>query len=553
MSSSHEESLAASVRTSLLNLPGIRTVVDLRFSRMGYIRRFRQLNEHNYRTLLAQPITEFSGSLGDLGTLLPLLIALTLTKSIALSSTLVFTGLANILTGLAFGIPLPVQPMKAVAAVAIANNFTRAETTAAGLFVAGAVGTFGVTGLLRWFTKVIPIPVVKGIQVGAGLSLVISAGTGLLSKLHWTSPSWADNYIWTIAAFLFLLITSRAPRIPYALIVFILGLFLAGLQIHRDSQGTATKFFNIWHPDLLAPTPKEFLKGTLQAGLGQLPLTTLNSVIAVVHLSADLLPHIPSPSVTEIVLSVAVMNLVSVWFGSMPVCHGSGGLAAQFRFGARSGASVIILGTIKLLLGLFVGDGLLALFSRFPKSILGIMVIAAGVELAKVGESLNVGARDLWEDADEADDESTTADHESEDEEENTGFGPLSGAYQLFAKKKAREPTEQERKDRWAVMLVTVAGMLAFKNDAIGFIAGMMWHWGIVEVPKRWGGESKADAGKSKADNNQSGATGGSLFFGPSSSSSAQGQWTFRSSTSHREQRSDGERTALLHHNHEGN
>jgi len=145
------------------------------------------------------------------------------------------------------------------------------------------------------------------------------------------------------------------------------------------------------------------------------------------------------------------MNLIGCWFGAMPVCHGSGGLAAQFRFGARSGASIIFLGLIKLFLGLFVGNGMVGLLKVFPKSLLGVMVIATGLELAKVGESLNTaGARDLWQVAD--------------DDSESTGD------------KKFREVTEEERNKRWAVMLVTVGGILAFRNDAAGFIAGMLCH-----------------------------------------------------------------------------
>ena len=44
---------------------------------------------------------------------------------------------------------------------------------------------------------------------------------------------------------------------------------------------------------------------------------------------------------------------------------------------------------------------------------------------------------------------------------------------------KVREDIEQDKKDRWVVMLITVAGCLAFKNDAIGFLAGLIWHWGL--------------------------------------------------------------------------
>ena len=147
----------------------------------------RAISKHNFDTLRHAPLTELSGSLGDLGTLLPLMIALATQGSIDLPSTLVFSGLANILTGALFGIPLPVQPMKAIAAVAISQGFSKGETAAAGLTVAIAVLVLSVTGLLRWLNRVVPVPVVKGIQVGAGLSLAISAGTSLIKPLEWLS------------------------------------------------------------------------------------------------------------------------------------------------------------------------------------------------------------------------------------------------------------------------------------------------------------------------------------------------------------------------------
>ncbi|THW29911.1 hypothetical protein D6D25_05941, partial [Aureobasidium pullulans] len=406
--------------------------------------RLANVNKHNLRTLRTQPLNELSGALGDLGTLLPLLIALTLTKSISLPATLVFSGIANIATGAAFGIPLPVQPMKAIAAVAISQSYTKTENISAGLFVGGVVTFLSLTGLLKWFGRVVPIPVVRGIQMGAGLALVISAGTSLLKPLGWISPSWSDNWLWAMAAFAFLLVSSLVARIPYALLVFLLGLMLGGIQLAKSHTHTETSGFHTWHPKIYIPSPSDFRKGALEAGLPQLPLTTLNSILAVTSLSASLFPTFPpTPSNTEIGLSVGIANLIGCWFGAMPVCHGSGGLAGQYRFGARSGASIIILGLVKLLLGLTAGETIIPLLQRFPKSLLGVMVLAAGVELAKVGQSLD-DIKDLWE--------------ETEQENED-------------AADKRRKLNEQERRNRWAVMLVTVAGCLAFKNDAVGFIA----------------------------------------------------------------------------------
>ncbi|KAH0404352.1 hypothetical protein KCU89_g1217, partial [Aureobasidium melanogenum] len=428
----------------------------------------RSVNKHNLRTLQTQPLNELSGALGDLGTLLPLLIALTLTKSISLSATLVFSGLANIATGVAFGIPLPVQPMKAIAAIAISQSYTKTENISAGLFVGGVVTLLSLTGLLKWFGRVVPIPVVRGIQMGAGSALVISAGTSLLKPLGWVSPSWSDNWLWAMAAFAFLLVSSLVPRVPYALLVFVLGLVFAGIQL-RNSHSSTHSGFQTWHPKTYIPSSKDFYKGAFEAGLPQLPLTTLNSILAVTSLSASLFPsYPPTPSNTQIGLSVGIANLIGCWFGAMPVCHGSGGLAAQYRFGARSGASIIFLGLVKLILGLTAGESIIPLLQRFPKSLLGIMVLAAGVELAKVGQSLD-DVQDAWEET------------EQENEDVNAD--------------KRRELNEQEKKNRWAVMLVTVAGCLAFKNDAVGFVAGMVWHWGLqvseLVKQRQWRGQRR--------------------------------------------------------------
>jgi xanthine/uracil/vitamin C permease (AzgA family) len=139
---------------------------------MSLKQHLRQITSYNLSTFRASPLSELSGSIGDLGTLLPLMLALTLNNSISLSSTLVFSGLTNILTGAFYGIPLPVQPMKAIAAVAISQKFTKDETAAAGLTMGIVVLVLSATGLLRWLGRVVPVPVVKGIQVGAGLSLV---------------------------------------------------------------------------------------------------------------------------------------------------------------------------------------------------------------------------------------------------------------------------------------------------------------------------------------------------------------------------------------------
>ncbi|KAK7972970.1 hypothetical protein PG996_007192 [Apiospora saccharicola] len=427
---------------------------------MTFLSRIRRFNRNNATTLRRSPLSEISGALGDLGTLLPLMIALAINGSISLSTTLVFSGMFNLITGVVFGIPLPVQPMKAIAAAAIASHTSLRETMAAGSITSIIVLVLSLTGLLQWFTRVIPVPVIKGIQFGAGLSLIISAGTSLLQPLPWFIPQPLDNRIWAIAAFILLIATLRMPRFPYALLVFFAGVIMAFVIIltdhlgfeHHDHHPHASRhhhlpWFGIWRPYFVMP---DWTENAVGMGIAQLPLTTLNSVIAASALAADLLPELPAPSVTALGTSVAVMNLFGCWFGAMPVCHGAGGLAAQYRFGARSGASIIMLGLLKIVLGLVFGETLFDLLGAFPHSLLGIMVVAAGLELAKVGQSLNHGASDLWD----------TSVQESQN--------PL---------RRLRDISDEERSERWVVMLMTTAGILAFKNDAVGFLAGMFCHW----------------------------------------------------------------------------
>lgn len=410
---------------------------------MAFISNIKRFHRNNVATVRNSPLAEISGALGDLGTLLPLMITLAVNGSISLSTTLVFSGFFNLVTGVVFGIPLPVQPMKAIAAAAIASHASERETVAAGSVVAIIVLLLSITGLLHWVTRIIPIPVVKGIQFGAGLSLVISAGTSLLQPfIH----NWAfalDNLAWSLAAFLLLILTQRASRFPYALIIFVTGLVLAIIFVATSSYHLP--HFHVWHPWFALPW---WSADAIGMGIAQLPLTTLNSIIAASALATDLLPNLPAPSVTALGISVAGMNLLGCWFGAMPVCHGAGGLAAQYRFGARSGASIILLGLFKMILGIVFGETLLDLLKGFPKSLLGIMVIAAGLELAKVGQSLNHGASDLWE--------------SSVDQDQQ---------------KRHKNISDQERSERWTVMLMTTAGILAFKNDAVGFVAGMLCHW----------------------------------------------------------------------------
>ena len=136
-----------------------------------------------------------------------------------------------------------------------------------------------------------------------------------------------------------------------------------------------------------------------------------------------------------------------------------------------------------MIMGFFFGESLVGLLRAYPKALLGVMVLAAGLELAKVGESLNYGSRDLWEAS------------ESRGGSENRDVGVQEGT------KRQRQLSNEERKERWTVMFTTIGLLLAFRNDGVGFVAGMLCHW-AYQSSKVWtaweGWGSKNDGRKDR-------------------------------------------------------
>lgn len=316
---------------------------------------------------------EASGALGDLGTFVPLVAALVAVGGLDLGSVLLFAGLCNVATGLLFRQPIPVQPMKAIAAVAIAEALTPGAIAAAGLLTGGLVLALGLSGAVEAVERRIPTPIVRGIQLGVGLKL-FAKGIAMAAPV-------AGSYEAPLVAGLgaaFVVLTGRWQRFPSALVLFSVGLVLMLVRqpdlLSRVSLGWAG-------PALVLPTAAEWQDGFLRGAAPQLPLTLLNSVIAVCALSGDLFPG-RAIGTRPMAVSVGLMNVVGCWFGAMPMCHGSGGLAGQHRFGARTGGSVVMLGLAKVLLAVTLGASAVALLTAYPLGVLGVLLCFAGVELA---------------------------------------------------------------------------------------------------------------------------------------------------------------------------
>ncbi|KAH1048001.1 hypothetical protein J1N35_038785 [Gossypium stocksii] len=364
--------------------------------------------------------SELSGAVGDLGTFIPIVLTLTLVSHLDLSTTLIFTALYNITTGLLFHIPMPVQPMKSIAAVAVSEtpHLTTSQIATAGASTAAVLFLLGATGLMSTLYRLLPLPVVRGIQLSQGLSFAFSAikyiryNQDFVASKATTPRAWLglDGLVVALSSLLFLVIFTGSgdhydrneidddqPRrrnskrlrilgsIPAALIVFLLGLVLCFI---RDPSIFGDIKFGPSKIGFLSITWNDWKVGFLKGAVPQIPLSVLNSVIAVCKLSGDLFPD-RELSAAKVSVSVGVMNLVGCWFGAMPVCHGAGGLAGQYRFGARSGWSVVYLGIGKLVIGLVFGNSFVRILNQFPIGILGVLLLFAGIELAMASRDMN--------------------------------------------------------------------------------------------------------------------------------------------------------------------
>ncbi|XP_074319165.1 molybdate transporter 1-like [Silene latifolia] len=379
---------------------------------------------------------ELNGAMGDLGTFIPIILALTLSRNLDLGTTLIFTGIYNIITGAIYGVPMPVQPMKSIAAVAISNpDFGVPEIMAAGICTGGILFVLGVTQLMQLVYWLIPLSVVRGIQLSQGLSFAMSAVKYIRSKQDFVKSKSLGNRPWlgldglllaiVCACFIILvngggkerenndhenndelinnsdeircnsagMIASKKKgfrrvlfALPSAFIIFILGVVLAIVRGPKE-VGKGFKFgpSSIQMVKISKQAWKDgFIKGTIP----QLPLSILNSVIAVCKLSSDLFPE-KDFTATSLSVTVGMMNLVGCWFGAVPTCHGAGGLAGQYKFGGRSGACVALLGAAKLIIGIVLGSSIIKILDQFPVGVLGVLLLFAGLELAMACRDMN--------------------------------------------------------------------------------------------------------------------------------------------------------------------
>ncbi|KAG7389713.1 hypothetical protein PHYPSEUDO_009876 [Phytophthora pseudosyringae] len=379
-----------------------------------------------WRAYLKQFMTlqEVSGAFGDIGLFLPLLTALAIGRvngapQIEFGAALFFAGVFTSSLALHFNVPIPVQPMKTIAAVAIADKFPNEQIIAAGVLMGAIVGFLALTNIITRASKVVPVAVVRGIQLGVGISLMgkgfksayvkaakfataqtttgfISDVTASQDKVVWFG---LDSFTVSLLLGALCIVFIRSKKVPMALLLFVYGMVVAVYQYFRLRDEYHLPALELG-PKFVAPvvpSAHDFGQAFVYLVLPQLPLTLLNSVVALESLAAELFPTHDKPAgVRRVCFSIAGGNLLFSWLGMLPVCHGAGGLASQYTFGARSSLAMVFLGAFKMFFALLLGSTCATLLQTgiFPASVLGVMLVFSGLSLAAVGMKIDTSEND---------------------------------------------------------------------------------------------------------------------------------------------------------------
>ncbi|MGH8139906.1 MAG: putative sulfate/molybdate transporter [Steroidobacteraceae bacterium] len=320
---------------------------------------------------------EWAGAFGDLGTLVPFVVAYIAVLKVEPFGILFSFGAAMVICGLYYRTPFPVQPMKAIGAVATTQAAQTAVITQAAVYSASLVTglvwlILGLTGAATHVAKWVPRFVVIGIVLGLGLGFMVEG-------IRMMSGEWLPAAIGLVGTLL--LLTNRA--IPA---MFLLLLFGAGWGVIADHEALKALLavrFELHTPRfaLTSVTSYDFWVGSLFLALPQIPLTLGNALIAIREENNRLFPR---HAVTErtVATSTGLMNIAGAVFGGVPMCHGAGGMAGHVAFGARTGGAPIILGLILLCLAFGFSDSIEAIFDVLPRAVLGVILFLTGAQLA---------------------------------------------------------------------------------------------------------------------------------------------------------------------------
>ncbi len=322
-------------------------------------------------------IGEVAGAIADLGIMVPLATALILVNGLDAGSVLLCAGLLVVGAGLVFRVPFPVQPLKALTAVAVAQQLAPGVIHAAGLEIAAFLLLLSVRHVADTISRVFTKPVVRALQLGVGILLVVTAFK-LVAKppeIFAGTPPTPWPWLLLVAAFGGVLAAARTRHYWLGLLILGAGIAVALLAADPHVGGPSLTL-----PQIAVPAWRDFGAAFFLLVIPQLPLTFGNAVVATNDLEHEYFgPAARRVTPARVCLSSGIGNLVSGLLGGMPMCHGAGGLTAHTRLGARTAGMNLVLGSAFIMLGLFFAAQVPVLLGLLPVWGLGAFLVYAGL------------------------------------------------------------------------------------------------------------------------------------------------------------------------------
>lgn len=321
-----------------------------------------------------------AGAVADLGVLVPLAAALILVNGLDAGAVFVCAGLLVLVSGAVFRVPFPVQPLKALTAVAVARELSPDVIHAAGIELAAFLLLLSIGHVADAVARLFVKPVVRALQLGVGTLLVATAARLAIDPpdLFAGTPAPPWPVILAASAFAGVAVAAQRRRYGMALALFGAGV-LTAVAATRPEMGPPS----LAVPDLHLPPIATFGSAFVLLVIPQLPLTFGNAVVAVNDLAHDYFGDTArrvSPS--RVCLSAGVGNAASAVLGGMPMCHGAGGLTAHVRLGARTPWMNAMLGAAFLALGLLFAEQVPVILGLMPVWVLAAFLAYAGLRHA---------------------------------------------------------------------------------------------------------------------------------------------------------------------------
>lgn len=323
---------------------------------------------------------EAAGAVADLGVMVPLVTALILVNGLDAGAVLLCAGLLVIASGLVFRIPFPVQPLKALTAVAVAQQLDPAVIHAAGLEIAVVLVLLSVRHIADSVARVFTKPVVRSLQLGVGVLLVIASVKLVLDPpaVFAATPSSPWPWVLMVVAFAGVVIAARSRHYWVALAILVVGATVAAVIAGPHVGGPALSV-----PDIHLPRGAAFASAFFLLVVPQIPLTFGNAVVAVNDLAHEYLgPAASRVTPSRVCLSAGLGNGVSGLLGGMPMCHGAGGFTAHVRLGARTAGMNVLLGAAFLILGTLFAAQIPVILGLLPVWGLAAFLAYAGLRHA---------------------------------------------------------------------------------------------------------------------------------------------------------------------------